>query len=190
MMEISIENLIPRFLLEDRNGYALAKAMEKALEIVCEKTQTGVNTILDVEAMPEWRLDEMAWELGCLYDYTGTLDQKRKWIRESTPLYAAYGTVQAIYNYLQGMFDEIAVEEFWEYDGNPFHFRVIVDGGWTVAKAKWVLKAINATMNVRSVLDSVSVGCRSAVSISGTSGMIVRVPYLLCGETLCGKDVI
>ena len=120
MMELSIENLFPQFLLNDKNGYALAKAIEKALEIVCEKAQTGVNTVLDVEAMPEWRLDEMAWELGCLYDYTATLDQKRKWIRESTPLYAAYGTVQAIYNYLQGMFNETTVEECWEYGGDPF----------------------------------------------------------------------
>lgn len=188
MMELSIESLFPQFLLNDKNGYALAKAIETALEITCNIVQTGIDTVLDVDTMPEWRLDEMAGELGCLYDYTGTLEQKRKWIRDSTPYYAAFGTKQAIYNYLIGVFDAANVEEFWEYQGNPFRFRVTVGGEWTVDKAAWAMKAIAATKNVRSLLDNIAIGHAASVTVIAQCSALAVIPYPLCGTAICGDD--
>ena len=78
MIDFSIMQLFPDFLLADKNGFAMAKAIEKALQIMCDTVQTGVDTVQNVDKMPEWRLDEMAWELGCLYDYNASIDAKRK----------------------------------------------------------------------------------------------------------------
>ena len=64
MFDFRIEDLLPAFLLADRNGYAMAKAVEAALKIMCSTVQTGLDIVKDVEQMPEWRLDEMAWEMG------------------------------------------------------------------------------------------------------------------------------
>ena len=66
MIDFSITHLFPEFLLADKNGFAMARAIEKALQIMCDTIQTGVDNVQDVEKMPEGRLDEMAWELGCL----------------------------------------------------------------------------------------------------------------------------
>ena len=114
MLTFDIAHLFPRFLLNDKNGYAMAKAIERAMQIFCEKLQTGVDTVLDIEKMPEWRLDEMAWEMACLYDYEADVESKRAWIRDAVPIFASFGTVEALYNVLAGYFDAVEVEENWQ----------------------------------------------------------------------------
>lgn len=154
MISPNMEKLIPRFLWNDRNGHALAKAVEAGLQMFCQIVQTGIETTLDVDRMPEWRLDEMAWELGCLYDYTADVESKRTWISKAKPLFAALGTRQAIANYLEGYFETVNVEECWQYDGDPYHFRVVVTGEYSESTNAWAMKAIEETKNVRSVLDA------------------------------------
>lgn len=152
----NIERLVPRFLLNDPNGYALAKAIEKAFRICAEAAQRGIDIIQDPYKMPEWRLDERAGELNCIYDYNGTIEQKRYWIINATYLFQTYGTPQAIYNFLEGFFQNIKVEEYWEYGGDLFHFRVAVsDPNNDQAKLDWAIKAIGGVKNCRSILDDV-----------------------------------
>lgn len=181
MIAFRIDEKIPRFIMEDKNGYAMARAIERALQIMCQTVETGLNTVLNVDAMPEWRLDEMAWELGSLYDYSANIEQKRAWIRDSVPLYSAYGTVQAIYNYLEGVFPEVEVEEGWQYGAPGFHFRVTVGGEWTEEKEAWALRAIEATKNVRSVLDDLSIGSQCNILVKGTGGLCGRIYYPMTG---------
>lgn len=167
VISFNIERLVPRFILADKNGYALAKAIERAFQIVAEATQRGIEIIQDPRKMPEWRLDELAGELGCLYDYNGTLEQKRYWIINATYLYSIYGTPQAIYNFLEGYFQIVQVQEFWEYDGDPYHFQVTVSGSdYSAEKIAWAQKAILNVKNVRSVLDSVVIDNSSDILVS------------------------
>lgn len=188
MMTFDIRHLFPDFLLTDKNGYAMAKAIEKALTILCDTVQTGIDTVQNVEKMPEWRLDEMAWELGCLYDYNASIEVKRKWIRDATPLMAAYGTPRAVYNYLEGFFDTIELEESWQYSGDPYHFRVTVEGEWTPENEVWARKAIGMSKNVRSVLDSLRIGHRCFIGITAEGGVLTKFSYPLTGtEAYAGR---
>ncbi|MBQ9252236.1 MAG: hypothetical protein IJ188_06350 [Clostridia bacterium] len=166
-ISFNIEKLVPRFILNDKNGYALAKAIERAFQLVAEGAQYGIDILQDPYKMPEWRLDELAGELGCLYDYNGTIDQKRYWIINATYLYSVYGTPQAIYNFLEGYFQTVQVEENWEYGGEPFHFRVTVSGGnYDADVIAWAQKAISNVKNVRSILDNVTIDNSSEIIIS------------------------
>lgn len=180
MMELDICQLVPDFLLSDKNGFALAKALEKGMEMLCQVIQAGLDTALDVEKMPPWRLDEMAWELGCLFDYNASTENKRAWIRDAVPLYASYGTVEAIYKYLGGYFDSLEVEENWQYGAEAYHFRVTVTGEWTDEKERWAKRAIEETKNVRSVLDDLSVGSGALLKIAGDT-MWRRFQYQMTG---------
>lgn len=155
MFDIDIRQLIPKFILNDKNGYAMAKAIEAGLKYFLKTCQDGLDCVQDVDKMPEWRLDEMAWEYNVLYDYTESIDAKRKWIKNATDYYAKYGTAAAIMKYLDGVFDSVKVEEWWEYGGDPCHFRVIVTGEWSEEAAIWAEKAVAATKNVRSILDGI-----------------------------------
>ena len=190
-ISFNIERLVPRFLLNDKNGYALAKAIERAFQIVAEAAQNGLDIIQDPYKMPEWRLDELAGELGCLYDYNGSIEQKRYWIVNATYLYTVYGTPQAIYNFLEGYFQNVLVEEWWEYGGEPFHFRVTVSGGsYDADKIAWAQKAIMNVKNVRSVLDGVTIDSSSEIVVSAdTDWFSVQYPYAAEDDQTAANDL-
>ena len=152
---VNIFQIFPKFLLEDADGYAMCKALEAGLRYALAKMKEGLDNALDVNLMPEWRLDEMAWETNCLYEYTADVEMKREWIRNATPWHSLYGTPEVIRRYLEAVYDNPTVEEYWEYEGDPFRFRVTVDGDYSEENAAWVRKAVEKTKNVRSVLDTV-----------------------------------
>lgn len=186
MINVDIRNLVPAFILGDRNGYAAAKALETGLSMFCQILQDGINNTLRVDTMPEWRLDEMAWELDCLYDHDGKIENKRAWIRDAVPLYASYGTIEAVYRYLSGYFSDVEAEENWQYGGEPYHFRVTVGGEWTDAKERWAKRAIEATKNVRSVLDDLAVGGSITVTVAGETKWWRMIYEMTTGDTLTG----
>ena len=153
MIEFGIHQLFPDFILSDKNGYAMAKAIERLMQIMCDTVQNGLDIIENVEKMPEWRLDELAWEYNCPYDYNADVEKKRRWIKDANTLYCLYGTREAIYQYLVGYFDAVKLLEAREYDGEPFHFRLEFGGLWTQESVTWATNAIHTVQNVRSVLE-------------------------------------
>ena len=128
--------------------------MEAGLKDFLAVCKLGLDTWGNVEAMPEWRLDEMAWEYNIPYDYTADVAIKREWIRNVYELSRLYGTPEGIAQYMGGYFDEMTLEEAQEYGGEPFHFRMLFPGTWTPENVKWATTAIEIVKNVRSILDS------------------------------------
>ena len=187
MSELS--DFFPRFLLNDKNGYALACALLRGMTLMQETVDAGVACVQDVNAMPEWRLDEMAWELGCLYDYSASVDVKREWIRQSTPFAAMNGTPQAIYNYLRGFFERVELEENWLYGGSAFHFRVTVSGEWNARNERWTRMAIRQSQNVRSVLDDLAFTNHTRLTMPAEGGAMAAFRYPRAGELLCGTTL-
>ncbi len=181
MIDFRIEELTPKFILRDRTGRALAKGIETALKTMCGVVNDGVNAVVNVDIMPEWRLDELAWETNCLYDYGADITQKRRWIKDAIPLYRAFGTPSSIVQYLTGYFDDIEVEEWPGYNGSPFHFRVTVSGKWTDENEAWARRAIAASQNVRSVLDSLRIGCKCQLGITAEGETLTRFAYPMTG---------
>ncbi len=163
MFKFNVERYIPKFLLDDKNGFALAKAIEVAMQRMNDTIKQGIDCLHDYDTMPEWRLDELAWETNCLYDYNASIETKREWIKNAAEYYAKYGTVAATIKYLEGVFDSVTVEEWWEYGGDPCHFRVIVTGEWSDVADEWAKKAIAEVQNVRSVLDNIIFNAGSVV---------------------------
>lgn len=155
MLTFNIEQWVPKFILNDKNGHAIAKAIEVAVRNMSSTVEQGLDCISNVDAMPEWRLDELAWEYNILYDYSADIDVKREWIRNARQFYSLYGTAAGVEQYLLAAFSAVQVEESWEYGGDPYHFRVTVTGQWSEANEEWSRKAINTVKNVRSVLDEI-----------------------------------
>ena len=185
--KFDIGRLVPKFIMQDKNGYAIAKAMESGLKFFLQKCQEGLDTLQNVDKMPEWRLDEMAWEMNCLYDETAALEVKREWIRNAIPLYSIWGTKKGVIEYLKGYFGEIELEENWQYSGDPFHFRVTVGGEWTPENEAWATRAVEQAKNIRSVLDDLRIGCRAYFAIAATGEIKDRFRYPSAGEITAGE---
>ena len=181
MFSFDITQWVPKFILNDKNGYAIAKAIEAALNHMNATVQQGVDLISNFDTMPEWRLDELAWETNCLYDYGANIEAKRQWIKNAIPLYRLFGTPQAVYQYIGSYFDDIDLEESWIYDGDPFHFRVTVEGEWTPENEAWARRAIGTAKNVRSVLDSLRIGCKCFIGMTAEGEVRARFSYPLTG---------
>lgn len=181
MFKFDVTQNVPRFILQDKNGYAVAKAIEAAMQIMNDTIQQGVDCVLNYDTMPEWRLDELAWETNCLYDYNADIETKRRWIKSAIPLYRLFGTPEAIYQYIGSVFDNVDLEENWQYGGAPYHFRVTVEGEWTPEKEVWAKKAIGTAKNVRSVLDDLRIGSRCKIGIVATGEVLARFYYPMTG---------
>lgn len=158
MFQVDISKLTPKFILDDKNGYAVAKALEAGLQMMNGIIRQGLSCLSDYDTMPEWRLDELAWEMNCLYDYSESIETKRKWIKNAVPWYRLLGTPGAVLRHASGYLDNVVLEENWEYGGEPYHFRLrmeIPDGGITGEQQNNAFKGIGYCKNVRSVLDPI-----------------------------------
>lgn len=183
-----LTQLFPRFLLQDKNGYGMAKALQAGIDYFLSAARAGLGLIQDYDTMPEWRLDELARELNCLYDYSAPVASKRAWIRDALPYYSVLGTKAGIRNYITGYFDNVYIQEAAEYGGTPFSFRVTLDGDWTPENEQWTRKAIAAAKNVRSVLDALACGSTGQAGLLGTGAEGTMNPFPLCAEeNWCGR---
>ena len=150
-----IKRLVPKYIYNDKNGYALSKAIERAFQYVADRVEKGLAILQDPDKMPEWRLDELAEDYNILYDYNADIEVKRNWIKNAREYYSIYGTAAGIVQYLEAVFDTVNLEEWWEYGAEPFHFRVTVTGEWSYELDEWAKKSIARAKNVRSVLDAI-----------------------------------
>ena len=187
MIKYDIYQIFPKFILADKTGFAMAKALEAGMNYFLAKCQDGLDTLQNVDKMPEWRLDEMAWEYNIPFDYTADIEQKREWVRSAIPMYRILGTKKAIIEYLEGYFGEIEVQESWQYSGSPFHFRVTVGGEWTPKNEAWATEAINRVKSLRSVLDDLRIGCRYSIAIEATGEVKDRFRFPSAGELWAGE---
>ena len=156
-MDFDIGALVPRFIMQDRNGHALAKAIEAALKYFLAAVGQGIACVQDVDTMPEWRLDEMAWELNVQwYDNQASASEKRQTIRDAREIYARLGTHDAVVRAVNGVFGQGRLEEWWQYGGSPYHFRVYTPD-YDALEERYALftRMVAVAANVRSVLDGV-----------------------------------
>ena len=186
-MEFDVREAVPKFLLRDKNGYAIAMAIQAGMEYMLGRVDAGLAILHDVDEMPEWRLDEVAWETNCLYDYTAGIEAKREWIRNAWKNSLLHGTPAGVMQYIQPFFPEAKMEEWDEYGGEPYHFKIDLGEEWSPESELVLVNAIDKGKNVRSVLDEVSTGTSEGLEIGAESDwrtlfdLRCGMPWLRCG---------
>lgn len=82
-----------------------------------------------INEMKEWELDYVAKELHVdYYDYTMSLENKRKACQNSLAIHSTKGTVGGIKKALDIFFKNSSLEEWYQYKGTPGYFRVKING--------------------------------------------------------------
>jgi len=155
MKNYNIQDLMPKFIWGDRNGRAIALAIDAAVKYACRIIERGEAIITDIDAMPGWRLDELAREMGIDWYFPEAGDaQKREIIRSAYYVHARLGTPWAIETVARAYFGDAEVEEWPEYGVDPYHFRVstgnVKDGS---RQAELFNLLVDRLKNVRSVYD-------------------------------------
>lgn len=191
MIDFTMEQLFPDFILADKNGFAMAKSIEKMLRIMCSTVQAGVDNLQNVNKMQEWRLDEMAWEMNLLwYDYTADVSIKREQIAGAQEYYTRLGTKAAVERAISDVFGLGRLEEWNVFGGEPYTFRVYTsDPEVALSKRQRFLALLEVVKNVRSSLESivytgadgkaaVNIGTKAiGCSYNGAGVALGKLPY-------------
>ena len=136
-------------------AYALSNAVSRLCEYA-RKTQVTSN----IDQLSEEILDYLALELRVQY-YTQTMtrEQKVNIIKSVLPWYMHSGTKSSIAGMLAAIYSESLVTEWFEYNGEPYHFKVSINNKNVFNQSDFseFLSIIQNTKNARSILDVISV---------------------------------
>jgi len=157
MVDFRIEELTPRFLMEDRNGRAMARAIEAGLRAMCGVIAKSAAEAIDIDEMPEWRLDELAREMDVPWYITDAeIEAKRAAIRDAYQAQARIGTRWAVEHIAKRFFVDAIIDEWWAYGAEPYHFRARTPAVQEGTRgARDFAEVVERTKNTRSVLDGV-----------------------------------
>ncbi len=127
LSEADVLKLLPAFMRDDEAVVALASGSNKVTRQLANSIRL-LSTWDHIAEMTSKELDELAWELGIeWYDSTASMEAKRSVIKESDQVYAKLGTKWAVERIVASYFGTGVVREWWEYGGEPFHFKVLSD---------------------------------------------------------------
>lgn len=102
-------------------------------------------------------LDILAWDRHVdFYDHLLSIEQKQQIIKNSFKWHMKKGTPAAIEELITTVFGYGEVEEWFQYDGDPYNFIVKTNNPEaTNEKALEFIKAVNSVKNARSFLEKV-----------------------------------
>lgn len=155
--EISKQDILrtlPPVLKKDKCFAALGEVIAEQL---VKNRELSERTIIypAIDRLSEEVLDALAYDLNVSwYDYEGTLSEKQKTILECMQVHQYKGTKYAVETALRSVYETVRVTEWFEYGGQPYHFKVIIyDSSNDKEKRARVLAKVQYYKNLRSVLE-------------------------------------
>ncbi len=155
---IRLIDLVPPSIRDDPEVQAAAAALEGELQAVTAAIPS-VLLISRIDELPEDVIDLLAWQWHVdFYEPTLPLAKKRALVRQSIPWHRRKGTSGAVQEMVSTVFSAGVVTEWFEYGGQPYHFRVETEAVITdTTLYDRLVKVIDAAKNVRSWLESVTI---------------------------------
>ena len=124
LTDLEFIRLLPQFMCEDGAVQGLSVGMDIAIPRLSNSLKL-LTTWDQIDNLPEYELDELAWELNIMwYDISANIDIKRDLIKNSDRVYRKLGTKWAVENVIDSYFGDGYITEWFEYGGDPGHFRV------------------------------------------------------------------
>ena len=149
--------LIPK-LYEDEKLSTAEKVFLAIFEEFVQKAPL-VQVYTRIDELPEQALDLLAWQLHIEgYELATSIEEKRNLIKRAIQLHRYKGTPYAIKEVLRALGLEGKVKEWFEYGGQPYHFRVelgITNREITLQLRGKLIKLIQDYKNERSWLEEI-----------------------------------
>ena len=117
----------PPALRQDESMLALGRLIAEELHVTAGETKKNI-IYANIEELSETWLDVLAYDLHVdWYDYDYPIEAKRAIIRDSVRVHQKLGTKAAVEMALGGIHPQSEIEEWFDYDGEPFCFRIVLD---------------------------------------------------------------
>lgn len=179
---------MPENLKEQPEVQTIAYAVGRQIEKLCAYAD-GARTYAAIQSMPERVLDLLAVELRTpAYDENYSIKVKRALIEGSLLFYTQMGTPAAVEKIIETIFGSGYISEWWEYEGEPHHFRVVSTNITQVVEhLEEFIGTLRAVKRLSSWLDSITITAKGehylytgfSVRIGRHSTVECEVPEIL-----------
>jgi P2-related tail formation protein len=158
-------DIAPSSITIDPQVQAACEAIDPELRAIYECMAAVPGGILFwpfADVQDETMTDVIAWEMHvdvwAGWDGDLSLEEKRTLINESIHWHQKLGTKWIVERMLRTVFRTGYIQEWYEYGGRPYYFRVIIDEPiGTPERLQRVYDAIIAVKNVRSWWEDITV---------------------------------
>lgn len=159
--------LFPEVLGTDKGFRTLGEVEAELLaEHIGQMDPCGIYNRID--QLPEDLLDILAVDLKVdWYDTDYSLEEKRQTIKECIWVHQRKGTKAAVEKGLRAVYPDTVVQRWWEYGGEPYHFRLLINSTFEnvdQAKHAKVMERLGYYKSLRDVVDEIEYRDAGAVA--------------------------
>jgi phage tail P2-like protein len=177
LSNIDLVKLLPDILQQDNDTKALMQVLSEQMQRLYRLTATYLG-----DDIPVSLLDFIAYERHVdFYDVNLTEKQKRTLIENAKVSHQTKGTAAAIEAVVTAVYPAAKVIEWYEYGGQPYHFRVNVDAPvGSSTDLNLLNRMVDSVKRKSAVLDSIqfnsilSVESRFAGALTISSLTVIR----------------
>lgn len=148
----------PLALRADRRLAAAGLVLAEALAIRWRETEEG-SFYAHIDRLDEPMLDALAFDFKVdWWDETYSLEEKRRTLKDSWRVHRMLGTKAAVETAIRAIYPETDAVEWFEYGGEPFHFRLYIDLSDVMGDETrpWhVMDRVNFYKSLRSHMDDI-----------------------------------
>lgn len=148
-----IEDILPDYLAHNPEMTALSYAVSQGIKrFLSYCGNIGIYSTID--NIQENMLDMLALEINTpYYDEGFEIEKKRELVKNTLQWHKKVGTLAAVEELVKTVFGECRVQEWYQYGGEPYTFRVHVvigNSGLTEDADREIIRSIQFCKNVRS----------------------------------------
>lgn len=177
--DVEILDLLP-YTFKIPKYKALSRTM-KVLKGVFYNMISAAVIWADIENAAPVVLDAMAAELDApFYSVDMTVEQKRSIIAAAFVYNSQVGTLSSVSGLLSAAFGNGDVTEWFDYGGDPYHFKVQMDGDKAhtdKSDFEYFYKMLDKIKNLRAKLDALSISYPPVTSTAYYAGAACMKKY-------------
>lgn len=175
-----ITDILPYNIKNSANAIAISYAMQRQNQKILNYAKR-INILAAIDELPEQLVDLMAAEYRTqYYSEELSIDVKRKLVKNTMLWYMSAGTSACVEELVNTIFGYGKVEEWFDYNGTPYHFRISVDTILDQDKLIQFAKIIRKAKNARSIMDGFNKYNKPENTVYFASGM-VRTKHIRIG---------
>ena len=166
VFEAPLDQTLPPALQYDQRLVAFAAAAAEQFFKSAGLIRDTMGLYYRIDELDETMLDILASDLHVdWYDFDDDIEEKRATIASSVFVHRHMGTPAAIRRVIEDSFGEGDIEEWFDYGGEPHHFRVTTENVEKVNQnLEKFLDMIRKAKRASAVLESVGIQQRSTMT--------------------------
>lgn len=163
---LTLLDLQTTYMKQDKTTIALCSAIDNQFKKLADETKFCL-IYSRINELDEIALDELAWQLSIdWYDSNSDVEIKRKLIKSAIKIHKYRGTPAAVEDVIETYFGDGKVEEWFEYGGKPYTFRVVTSNASINEElANQFIKVLNSVKNGRSHLEAIIITLTAEMNI-------------------------